>query len=63
VLALRSSHPGLAPHPALPDDTRVWAWLQQAAGGTWGGCVFDADAIARGFSGGGASLGGHASRP
>ena len=45
VLSGRASHPGLAPHPELPDDTRLWAALQDASGGTWGGCVFDADAI------------------
>lgn len=32
--------------PDLPDDTRLWAALQNASGGTWGGCVYDADAIA-----------------
>ena len=45
VLAARSPHPALAPDPNLPADTRLWAALQQASGGTWGGCVFDADAI------------------
>ena len=45
VLAQRASHPELAPHPALPADTRLWAALQQASGGTWGGCVFDVDRI------------------
>ncbi len=45
-LQQRAPHPGLAPHPALPEDTRIWALLQQAGGGTWGGCVYDADAIA-----------------
>jgi hypothetical protein len=29
----------------LPDDTRLWAALQAASGGTWGGCVFDVDMI------------------
>ena len=46
LLAGRESYPGLAPDPALPDDTRLWAVLQQAGGGTWGGCVYDTDAIA-----------------
>jgi putative YjhG/YagF family dehydratase len=41
----RSPHPGLAPHEALPDDTRLWAALQRASGGTWGGCVYDVDRI------------------
>lgn len=45
VLARRASRPDLAPHPALPDDTRLWAALQHAGGGTWGGCVYDADAV------------------
>ncbi|HKS36471.1 MAG TPA: YjhG/YagF family D-xylonate dehydratase [Verrucomicrobiae bacterium] len=45
VLARREAHPDLAPHPALPADTRLWAALQQAGGGTWGGCVFDVDRI------------------
>jgi dihydroxyacid dehydratase/phosphogluconate dehydratase len=46
VLDLRAPHPGLAPDPALPEDTRLWALLQEAGGGTWGGCVYDVDAIA-----------------
>lgn len=45
ILAKRPSHPGLAPHPNLPDDTRIWAALQQASGGTWGGCVYDTESI------------------
>lgn len=45
ILALRPPHPQLAPHPALPEDTRLWAALQQVGGGTWGGCVFDTDKI------------------
>jgi len=35
----------LSPHPKLPEDTRLWAALQSASGGTWGGCVFDVDDI------------------
>jgi putative YjhG/YagF family dehydratase len=45
VLASRPSRPDLAPDPHLPADTRLWAALQQAGGGTWGGCVHDVDAI------------------
>jgi putative YjhG/YagF family dehydratase len=45
VLAARPPRSDLAPDPDLPDDTRLWAALQQAGGGTWGGCVYDADAI------------------
>ncbi len=33
------------PHPSLPADTRLWAALQQASGGIWGGCVYDVDAV------------------
>jgi hypothetical protein len=35
----------LAPHQQLPEDKRLWAALQAASGGTWGGCVFDVDTI------------------
>ncbi|HEX6963194.1 MAG TPA: dihydroxy-acid dehydratase, partial [Lacipirellula sp.] len=35
----------LAEAAELPDDTRLWAALQAVGGGTWGGCVYDADAI------------------
>src|SRR2546423_14784944 len=45
LLGQRSSHPALAPHPALPADTRLWAALQRASGGTWAGCVYDVDRI------------------
>jgi hypothetical protein len=45
VLAGRPPRPDLAPDPDLPVDSRLWAVLQNASGGTWGGCVFDVDAI------------------
>jgi putative YjhG/YagF family dehydratase len=45
ILATRPAHPELAPHPDLPEDTRLWAALQAAGGGTWGGCVYDVGAI------------------
>ncbi|HKW91461.1 MAG TPA: YjhG/YagF family D-xylonate dehydratase [Methylomirabilota bacterium] len=45
VLAARPPRPDLAPDRLLPDDTRLWAALQQAGGGAWGGCVYDVDAI------------------
>jgi xylonate dehydratase len=45
LLADRPAHPQMRPHGQLPDDTRLWAALQQIGGGTWGGCVYDVDAI------------------
>jgi hypothetical protein len=45
VLAGRPPRPDLAPDPDLPAETRLWAALQAAGGGTWGGCVYDVDAI------------------
>ena len=45
ILAERPSREDLAPHPALPADTRLWAAMQNASGGTWGGCVYDVEAI------------------
>jgi putative YjhG/YagF family dehydratase len=35
----------LRPDPRLPADTRLWAGLQSASGGTWGGCVYDVESI------------------
>ena len=45
LLHARQMHPQLRPHPELPDDTRLWAALQQASGGTWRGCVYDVNRI------------------
>ena len=45
VLSSRRSREDLAPHPDMPDDTRLWAALQACSGGTWKGCVYDVDAI------------------
>jgi xylonate dehydratase len=45
VLAARPMRPDLAADPALPPETRLWAALQRVSGGTWGGCVYDPDAI------------------
>lgn len=45
VLGEREVHPELAEDPKIPDDTRLWAALQQVGGGTWGGCVYDVDKI------------------
>jgi dihydroxyacid dehydratase/phosphogluconate dehydratase len=45
VLAGRAARQDLAPHRALPEDTRLWAALQSASGGTWAGCVYDVERI------------------
>jgi dihydroxyacid dehydratase/phosphogluconate dehydratase len=45
ILASRSSRSDLAPHPLLPEDTHLWAALQNISGGTWGGCVYDPEEI------------------
>jgi dihydroxyacid dehydratase/phosphogluconate dehydratase len=45
ILADRLPRSDLAADPQLPDDTRLWAVLQAASGGPWGGCVYDANAI------------------
>jgi xylonate dehydratase len=47
TLAARAPRPDLAADEKLPDDTRIWAVLQDASGGTWGGAVFDAESILR----------------
>jgi putative YjhG/YagF family dehydratase len=58
ILASRPPHPALAPDPALPSDTRLWAALQEASGGSWGGCVFDTEAILRALEAGKKALAG-----
>jgi dihydroxyacid dehydratase/phosphogluconate dehydratase len=45
ILATRPPHPDLQPHPDLPEDTRLWAALQNICGGMWGGCVYDVGEI------------------
>ena len=45
LLAQRTPYPGLSARPDLPDDTRLWAALQSASGGTWAGAVYDVDRI------------------
>jgi len=51
-LAAREPRPDLAPHPALPDDTRLWAALVQVSGGVWGGCVYDTEKIVQALASG-----------
>jgi putative YjhG/YagF family dehydratase len=45
ILARRTTRKDLAPNPALPEDTKLWAALQLACGGTWAGCVYDPEEI------------------
>ena len=45
LLKERAPYPGLAPHPQLPADTRLWAALQSVSGGTWAGCIYDSERI------------------
>jgi len=47
ILARRHLREDLQANPGLPGDTRLWAALQEASGGTWGGCVYDVEAIVR----------------
>jgi putative YjhG/YagF family dehydratase len=56
-LEKRGEPDDLAPHPQLPDDSRLWAALQSASGGTWGGCVFDVDSIVETLEAGKKALG------
>lgn len=45
LLNSRDIYPGLKARPDLPDDTRLWAALQSASGGTWAGSVYDVERI------------------
>lgn len=45
ILSRRPLRADLAPDPDLPADTRLWAALQEASGGSWGGAVFDCEGI------------------
>jgi len=56
-LAARAPHPDLAPDPATPADTRLWAALQEASGGPWAGSVYDVDRIVRLLEAGRRTLG------
>lgn len=57
VLAERAPRPDLAPDKDLPDDTKLWAALQDASGGTWGGAVYDVERIVRLLAAGRRALG------
>ncbi|WP_437942907.1 YjhG/YagF family D-xylonate dehydratase [Sorangium sp. So ce341] len=44
-LAARVPNPALQADGRVSADTRLWAALQDASGGSWGGCVYDAERI------------------
>jgi putative YjhG/YagF family dehydratase len=50
-LERRAVRDDLAPDPLLPRESRLWAALQDVSGGTWGGCVFDEEAIIKRLKG------------
>jgi putative YjhG/YagF family dehydratase len=45
ILNERPLRPDLAPDASLPDDTRIWAALQDVSGGPWRGAVYDCESI------------------
>jgi putative YjhG/YagF family dehydratase len=45
ILENRTTPTSLRSDPRLPQDTRLWAALQNISGGTWGGCVYDIEEI------------------
>lgn len=55
-LAQRAPHPDLRSHAELPDDTRLWAALQDVSGGTWRGCIYDVQRIIDALEAGKAAL-------
>ena len=57
LLAARTTRDDLAAEEELPDETRLWAALQDVGGGTWGGCVYDVDAIIQALEAGRAADG------
>jgi putative YjhG/YagF family dehydratase len=51
LLRERPPRDDLSADPKLSADTRLWALLQAASGGAWGGCVYDVEAIAAALEG------------
>jgi len=56
ILKHRSARPDLAADAKLPDETRIWAALQDVSGGPWAGSVYDVDAILRVIAAGKSAL-------
>ena len=46
ILAQRPTNPNVKQHPAMSNSLIALAAIQQASGGTWGGCVIDGPRIA-----------------
>jgi len=57
LLATRETPDDLHPDPQLPNDTRLWAALQDVSGGTWGGAVYDVEKILEVMAAGKKALG------
>jgi xylonate dehydratase len=51
ILAGREPSVPLQADPDLPPETKLWAHLTQLSGGTWGGCVYDTEAVVAALSG------------
>ncbi|MDX2269763.1 MAG: YjhG/YagF family D-xylonate dehydratase [Bryobacter sp.] len=54
--AARPTPTHLAADPLLPDDSRLWAALQDVSGGTWAGAVYDVEKILAVLAAGRAAL-------
>jgi len=57
VLSARPPRADLKADKDLPDDTRLWAALQDVSGGAWAGCVYDVDRILEVLAAGKKALG------
>jgi putative YjhG/YagF family dehydratase len=57
VLSARPPRADLKADQDLPDDTRLWAALQDVSGGAWAGCVYDVDRILEVLAAGKKALG------
>jgi len=57
LLDQRPMREDLSPDANLPADTKLWAALQKAGGGAWGGCVYDVDKIVELLEAGAKALG------
>ena len=57
VLAARQFREDLRADKDLPEDTRLWAALQDIGGGAWGGCVYETEKILRVLEAGKRALG------